>query len=103
MGENYFELSLIRNFNELKTNLGRAKEFLDNDFSTLVASGDSLAKTYLPAKIKDSLPELYDIHMIMSAPDAKVMERAIVFDLNMSMDRGKDDLVKIIAHEYHHN
>lgn len=104
MDANYFRLSLVNNFASLKANLDEAKALLTNtDFTTLIKSGDSLASTYLPKEIQDSLPELYDIHMIMSDPDAKVMENAIVFDLNMAVDRGVDNLVKIIAHEYHHN
>jgi len=104
MDQNYFKLSLIRNFNDLKNNFEKAKIFLQTtDFNGLIVSGDSLARTYLPKRVQDSLPKLYNIYMIISDPDAKVMENAIVFDLNMAMNRGKEDLIKIIAHEFHHN
>lgn len=104
MDQDYFKLSLIRNFNDLKKNFVKAQMFLaSTDFANLIASGDSLARTYLPKRVQDSLPKLYDVHMILSDPDAKVMENAIVFDLNMALDRGTDDLIKIIAHEFHHN
>jgi hypothetical protein len=82
----------------------RAKGFLNStDFKALMTSGDSLAREYLPNSIKDALPDLYDVHFIMSDPDAKVMDDAIVFDLNMALEKGEDGLIKIIAHEYHHN
>lgn len=104
MGQDYFKLSLIRNFNDLKNNMDKAQIFLETtDFNNLIGSGDSLARTYLPKRVQDSLPKLYDIHLILSDPDAKVMENAIVFDLNMALNRGKNDLIKIIAHEFHHN
>jgi len=104
VGQDYFKLSLIRNFHDLQNNFDKAQTFLETtDFNSLIASGDSLAKTYLPKRVQDSLPKLYDIYLILSDPDAKVMENAIVFDLNMALDRGKDDLIKIIAHEFHHN
>jgi hypothetical protein len=104
MGQDYFKLSLIRNFNDLKNNFDKAQIFLETtDFNKLIGSGDSLARTYLPKRVQDSLPKLYDIHLILSDPDAKVMENAIVFDLNMALNRGKNDLIKIIAHEFHHN
>jgi hypothetical protein len=103
MNENYFSLGLIKNFTQLKNNFEEAEEFLQGDFESIIASGDSLARLFLPENAQDSLPGLYDIHFIWSDPDAKVMENAIVFDLNMAFDRGKDDLIKIIAHEFHHN
>ena len=104
MGQDYFKLSLIRNFHNLKNNFDKARTFLEStDFNNLIVQGDSLARTFLPKRVQDSLPKLYDIHLILSDPDAKVMENAIVFDLNMAFDRGTDDLIKIIAHEFHHN
>ncbi|QSE98965.1 DUF5700 domain-containing putative Zn-dependent protease [Fulvivirga lutea] len=104
MDQDYFKLSLIRNFRDLKNNFDKAQIFLEStDFNELITSGDSLARTYLPKRVLDSLPKLYDIHLILSDPDAKVMENAIVFDLNMALNRGTDDLIKIIAHEFHHN
>lgn len=104
MDKDYFKLSLVHNFNHLKDNFDNAKTFLEStDFKRLIAAGDSLAKTYLPKRVQDSLPQLYNIHLILSDPDAKVMEDAIVFDLNMALSKGKNELIEIIAHEFHHN
>jgi len=102
-GKNLYKLMLIRNFARLKKNLVEAEEFIYEDFNPLIASGDSLARLFLPESIQDSLPRLYDCHFILSDPDAKVMDNAIVFDLNMALEKGKDELLKIIAHEFHHN
>lgn len=103
MDKNLMALLYYQNFIDLKTRLTTAKDFLENtDFSALIMSGDSLAKQYLPASIKDSLPELYDVFLILSDPDGKVMNEAIVLDLNVAAEYGKDYLIKIIAHEYHH-
>ncbi len=103
MDKNFYKLTLIRNFTQLKSNLREAEKFLEGDFRLLIAAGDSLARIYLPSSILDSLPRLYDCHFILSDPDAKVMDNAIVFDLNMAVKKGKDELIKIIAHEFHHN
>ena len=103
MGKNFYKLILIRNFARLKKNLVEAEEFIYEDFNPLIASGDSLARLFLPESIQDSLPRLYDCHLILSDPDAKVMDNAIVLDLNMALEKGKDELLKIIAHEFHHN
>lgn len=104
MDQDFFKLSLIRNFNDLKHNFEKAKKFLQmTDFNDLMASGDSLARAYLPKRVQNSIPELYDAYMIVSDPDAKVMENAIVFDLNMALNSGEEGLIKIIAHEFHHN
>jgi hypothetical protein len=103
MDKNFYRLTLIRNFNQLKRNLDKAEEFIQEDFNSLISAGDSLARLFLPSAMLDSLPRLYDCHFILSDPDAKVMEDAIVFDLNMAVEKGKDELIKIIAHEFHHN
>ncbi len=104
MDRNFLKLSLIKNINALKINLAQEEDFLNTtDFTAVIATADSLAQTFLPNSIKDSLPKLHNVYMIISDPDAKVMQDAIVVDLNTSFQMGKDGLAKLIAHEYHHN
>jgi hypothetical protein len=101
---NYLKLSLTKNFDELKRNLASAKDFLKKtNFEQILADADSLAKTFLPISVQDSLPELYPVYAIASNPDGAVINNSICLDLNLMLQMGKEGLIKFIAHEYHHN
>jgi len=104
LDQDFFKLSILRNFYGLKQNLTFAESILETtDFSKILESADSIARRFLPAKEFEEYPDLFNVYFINSDPDGMVTDNAIVIDLNNAIELGVNDLTKMIAHEYHHN
>ncbi len=104
LDHNFLKLSLIHNFYSLKNNLEAMDLYLkDTDFHQVLIQADSMARAYLPASSSGAAPDLYPVYVIVSDPDGRVQEGAIILDLNLMYERGPEGLVKFIAHEFHHN
>lgn len=104
MDANMLELMMVRNFAQLRKNRKAARKFLlQTDFSQVLRDAEALARSYLPSRHSSLDLQLHKVYFVCSDPDGKVTHRAIVLDLNTAMGLGKEDLLKFIAHEYHHN
>ncbi|GAB4231787.1 MAG: hypothetical protein Tsb0034_04260 [Ekhidna sp.] len=104
METNWQYLMLIQNIYRLSQKMDQATEFLkETDFESLFNKADELARKYLPASFESKPEALFDVFFVISDPDGKVNEGGIVVDLNTAITLSNDELIGLIAHEFHHN
>ena len=95
---------LIHNFSKWKNDFKLVNDFIrSTDFSDVLMEAHTLTKSFLPEEIKTESVELFPVQIIAMDPDAYVTGCGLVMDLNIAATMGKEELVKTIAHEYHHN
>ncbi len=103
LNSNMMEFLVFNNFNAINENMDLAKSFLrDTDFQSIFKGADSIAQTFIPAN-NGGRDKLFEVSILCADPDGKVIGNAIVLDLNTIMHLEYQEIMQLIAHEYHHN
>lgn len=97
-------LLIIANINELCGRLDAAQLFLDTTaFEKLLDKAHQKVKEFLPEAAYSSNPALNDLYFICGLGDASVRANSVFFDLNLALSYTEQEIINVLAHEFHHN
>ncbi len=97
-------LMFVKNLYALSQNLEGAKEFMtETNLSETIADADSVARLFLPSDRNFDTSLRKQVYFIVSDPDGMVTDSDIVMDLNAALGMSRVELVKFLAHEFHHD
>ncbi|MDR2653421.1 MAG: hypothetical protein LBC68_14135 [Prevotellaceae bacterium] len=95
---------ITQNFYRLNHKLNNIAACLDTiDFVGILEQAHQRTQAFLPASAYENLPELNNIYIIGTIPDANVRGKHVFLDLSLLLDFTTEQLINVLAHEFHHN
>ena len=100
-----YHLLFIHNYDKLNSNLDKAALFLDTlDIENLLSRSLKETKKFIPESDRIiNQDQLNNCYFICREPEASVRNNAVFIDLTYCIDLKYEELLKLFAHEYHHN
>ena len=98
------KILITQNFYRLSHKLNDITVRLDTiDFIDILEQAHQRTKMFLPDAAYENVPELNNIYLIGTIPDANVRGKYVFMDLSLLLDLTTEQLINLLAHEFHHN
>ncbi|WP_158281518.1 DUF5700 domain-containing putative Zn-dependent protease [Sediminitomix flava] len=95
---------MVLNLNNYKERQKEVQAFAANtDFSMILEKAKKLAQSYVPEEIRESEVALHKVNFVLIEPNAYVNNCGLVVDIHNAYNMGEEELIKLLAHEFHHN
>ena len=93
----------VLNFYMVKNNIDEMSRFMKKlDMDKIIKKADKMARKHLPKNVNLSKAKFNDIHFVLWDGEARAWKNGVYIDLNLALFGGENELVRTLAHEFHH-
>ena len=101
--ESPFSHFFVYNFHLVRENLDEMVDFMQKlDMSKAIRKADKMVRKYLPKDADLSNAKFGNIHFVLWDGEGRAWENGIFMDMNLALFGGEKELVRTLAHEFHH-
>lgn len=91
------------NFHLVRKNIDVMVDFMQKlDMDKIIKKADKMVRKYLPKNADLSNAKFGNIHFVLWDGEGRAWKNGIYIDMNLALFGGKEELIKTLAHEFHH-
>lgn len=91
------------NFHLVRQNIDKMVNFMQKlDMDKIIKQADKMVRKHLPKNADLSNAKFGNIHFVLWDGEGRAWTNGIYLDLNLAMFGGEKELIRTLAHEFHH-